>query len=426
MRPVSKISSLGDSEKADSLTKPDPHARRVGQSLRMSVKVINDFADLEEHLQAWEELALTALEPNPFYESWMLMPALRSFGRDKDLQIVLVFASDEAQPSRPPVLCGLFPLERRSRYKGIPVKALSLWKHLFCFLSTPLIRADCAEQSLSAFFDWLASDSNPCPLMEFNFIAGEGPFQRLLVSRFHDHSSLTYISECYARAMFRPATDADTYLRRAVSRGHRKDLNRKQRRLSETGRFEYTTLELDEDPGICIEEFLRVESSGWKGAEGSALASKEEYRKFFIDAARGAHSRGRLMILASRVDGRPVAMKCNFLAGRGSFAFKIAFDEDYAHFSPGILLEIENIRRLHSIPDVEWMDSCAVPDHIMINRLWPDRRIIQTVLVSAGKRPGDLVVSAMPLLRWLKRLFAGERREGSRGAGERGSRGEKY
>ena len=112
------------------------------------------------------------------------------------------------------------------------------------------------------------------------------------------------------------------------------------------------------------------------------------------------------MILASRVAGRPVAMKCNFLAGRGSFAFKIAFDEDYAHFSPGMLLEIENIRRLHATADIGWMDSCAVPDHFMINRLWPDRRIIQTVLVSTGKRPGELVVSAMPLLRWLKRLFA--------------------
>lgn len=112
------------------------------------------------------------------------------------------------------------------------------------------------------------------------------------------------------------------------------------------------------------------------------------------------------MMLASRVDGKPIAMKCNFLAGTGSFAFKIAFDESYYHFSPGILLEVENIRRFHAVPDIEWMDSCAVPSQVMINRLWPDRRIIQTVLYSTGKWPGDLAVSAMPMLRWLKRLFA--------------------
>ena len=406
MSSASKLSPLGQSEKVESLTTPRLCSRSAGQRLEMSIRVIDDFADLEEYIQAWEELALAALEPNPFYESWMLMPALSSFGRDKDLRIVLVFASDQAQPSKPPVLSGMFPLERRSRYKGIPVKTLSLWKHLFCFLCTPLIRAECAQECLSAFFDWLASDSNPSPLMEFNFIAGEGPFQRLLVGQFHNRSSLTFVSESFVRALFRPAADADTYLRQAISRGHRKDMNRKQRRLSEMGQLEYKMLELDQDPGSWIEEFLQVESSGWKGAERSAFASKEEYRNFFINAARGAHRRGRLMILASRVAGRPVAMKCNFLAGRGSFAFKIAFDEDYAHFSPGMLLEIENIRRLHATADIGWMDSCAVPDHFMINRLWPDRRIIQTVLVSTGKRPGELVVSAMPLLRWLKRLFA--------------------
>ena len=115
-------------------------------------------------------------------------------------------------------------------------------------------------------------------------------------------------------------------------------------------------------------------------------------------------------MLASRVDGKPVAMKCNFLAGRGSFAFKIAFDESYSHFSPGMLMEIENIRRFHAIPDIEWMDSCAVPSQAMINRLWPGRRIIQTVLVSTGNPPGNLAVSAIPMLRWLKRLFANSRR----------------
>jgi len=109
------------------------------------------------------------------------------------------------------------------------------------------------------------------------------------------------------------------------------------------------------------------------------------------------------MMLALELDGQRVAQKCNFLAGNGSFAFKIAYDEDYARYSPGLLLEIENIRQVHAAREIEWMDSCAVPIHFMINRLWLDRRTIQTALIPTGKRPGELIVSLMPLIRWINR-----------------------
>lgn len=67
----------------------------------------------------------------------------------------------------------------------------------------------------------------------------------------------------------------------------------------------------------------------------------------------------------------------------------------------GTLLELENIRRFHARPDLQWMDSCAIPEHFMINRLWLDRRVIQTLLISSGRPFGSLVVSALPLARWL-------------------------
>ena len=112
-------------------------------------------------------------------------------------------------------------------------------------------------------------------------------------------------------------------------------------------------------------------------------------------------------MMALELNGERVAQKCNFLAGNGSFAFKIAYDENHARYSPGLLVEMENIRRLHETPEIEWMDSCAVPVHFMINRLWLDRRTIQTVLIPTGKRPGELIVSLMPLIRWFHRRVKG-------------------
>jgi hypothetical protein len=45
----------------------------------------------------------------------------------------------------------------------------------------------------------------------------------------------------------------------------------------------------------------------------------------------------------------------------------------------------------------------------MINRLWLDRRIIETVIVATGRGAGEFWVSAIPLLRWLARKARGKR-----------------
>jgi hypothetical protein len=156
-----------------------------------------------------------------------------------------------------------------------------------------------------------------------------------------------------------------------------------------------------------VEAFLDLEASGWKGKEGTAMKNLPADAAFFREATRGAFERGQLLMLGLFLDGRPIALKCNFLAPPGSFAFKIAFDESFAQHSPGVLLEMANVEHLHGARPVAWMDSCAVAEHFMINRLWRERRAVQTLLVATGRAPGDLIASLMPLGRWLKRKFKG-------------------
>jgi hypothetical protein len=49
--------------------------------------------------------------------------------------------------------------------------------------------------------------------------------------------------------------------------------------------------------------------------------------------------------------------------------------EAFARFSPGVLLQVENLRLLDN-PSVAWMDSCAAENHSMIDSLWSGRRHI--------------------------------------------------
>jgi hypothetical protein len=381
--------------KSEILTVDAPSQWRA--SLPMSVVVINDSAILEDYIQAWEDLAVEALEPNPFYEPWMLIPALRALGTGKDLFVVLVLTVKEGRP----VLCGVFPLEKRQRYKRLPVTAYQLWQHIYCPLCTPLIRASYARECMDAFLDWLAAERG-CALMDFNLVSGDGPFHQLLNDCLTRREDSMLVCESYDRAVLR-VKENDLDPRGTLNREHRKDLRRKARRLSERGQVEFDSLEPGGDIDLWVEEFLQLESGGWKGRDGGAFACTAANRDFFVSVAKAAFANGRLMMLALRLDGKAIAMKCNFISEPGSFAFKIAFDEDYSACSPGVLLELENISRLRAERRVEWMDSCAVPDHPMIDRLWPDRRAIQSVLVPAGKKAGELIISALPLLRSLNR-----------------------
>jgi CelD/BcsL family acetyltransferase involved in cellulose biosynthesis len=203
----------------------------------------------------------------------------------------------------------------------------------------------------------------------------------------------------------RPRADGEAFLGEALSRKGAKELQRLERRLAEAGKLEYAELQDAAEAEQWIADFLELEARGWKGRNASALGSSDPGRLFFKRATHAAARRGRLMLLGLRLAGRWVAMKCNFVSGEGAFAFKIAYDEDYARFSPGTLLELENIRRFHARPELRWMDSCADPDHFMANRLWMDRRRLADLVTTTGRAVGDVMVSSLPLLHWMSRAL---------------------
>lgn len=372
----------------------------------MAAVRVASAAELHPFLADWHDLAAHAAEPNVFYEPWMALPALEAYGHEGRLLFVFVF---EERDGEAPLLCGFFPLEDRPRFRGVPLPVLRMWNYVHCFLGTPLLRAGHERSTLVAFFRWLRQASPKHALFEMPRCSADGPIHRALTEHLRS-SGMPFVSRSWERAVFAPRAGSPDYLRDALSGKKLKEVRRLERRLADHGPVTVDGLGAehaatpDAEEGSAnaaatawAEEFLALEAAGWKGRAGTALACRPADREFFRAIVADAHAHGRLQTLALRVAGRPVAMKCNFLAGDGGFAFKIAYDEEYAQLSPGFLLEIETIRRLHRRPEIRWMDSCAVPGHPMADRLWTGRRALQTVLVASGGWAGRLVVPAVAL-----------------------------
>src|SRR5688572_14809195 len=64
-----------------------PRDRAVNATYR--VQVVESPEQLLAHVPAWTTLAANALEPNPFYEPWMLMPAIFTYGSTDRLLFAL-------------------------------------------------------------------------------------------------------------------------------------------------------------------------------------------------------------------------------------------------------------------------------------------------------------------------------------------------
>lgn len=373
---------------------PDVRPRRASST--PSVVVVHGALELERYAERLEELARHAIEPNVFYEPWVLLPALRLLPETRRLDLALVSRRDGT-------LVGFFPLVRLSRYHSLPVATLTLWSHERCPLSTPLVHAGHARECMDAFFDWLR-DHSRAMLIELGGISGDGPFQHALDEALDARGETFWLVSRRTRALYARRESIEAYLAAAMGSEARRRLRARERRLRELGRVEYAELGPEGEVDDWTEEFLALEARGWRGRAGSAAAMGPARRRFFEAVVGEAFVRGRLEMLALRVDERALAIKCNLLAGEGSFAFGAAWDERYARLSPGVLLEVDCVRRLHARRDgVRWLDSCGAPEARPLGGLGVDRRTIETVLVAAGREPGRLFVSLMPLALWVSR-----------------------
>jgi CelD/BcsL family acetyltransferase involved in cellulose biosynthesis len=114
-----------------------------------------------------------------------------------------------------------------------------------------------------------------------------------------------------------------------------------------------------------------------------------------IDRYRAAFAREAVHLLAEQdmcrihsltLDGEVIACLVVFVEGGVAYTWKTAYDERYAAYSPGTLLMMEVTRQHLADPNVTMTDSCAVPDHPVMSRLWSERKKMGTIVV--GLAPG--------------------------------------
>ncbi len=346
----------------------------------MQVEPIDLRSPSATDLARWRELAARAIEPNPFFEPEYVLPLARGLGQEGDVRLLVARDGDEWR--------ACLPVHSTKDWHRIPMRSLATWRGhvLYGLLGTPLVAPDGAEESLSALLDGMRRAEPRTRFAGLDWVADDRAMSEPLAGALGSLSPTPLPFRRFERAALcrRPEP---TYLEETLSSKHRRELRRQRRKLGEALDGEPEMVErAGED--AAYERFVALEGAGSKGDRGVVVSADPGHVEFFIEMCRGFAEMGRLQLLELCGSGQVIAAKCNLLAGDTIFCVKIAYDEKWSAYSPGIMLESDMIEHFHDESSASFMDSCADPNNAMINRLWPDRRPITTHAMPAGALSG--------------------------------------
>jgi CelD/BcsL family acetyltransferase involved in cellulose biosynthesis len=133
-------------------------------------------------------------------------------------------------------------------------------------------------------------------------------------------------------------------MRNVVSSHQRQNVRRRIRQMEQKSAdvsFDYAP---PQDLESRLAEFYDIESSGWKGREGTACGQEESTRAFYSSLARLAAAQDWLSLSRLTVDGQTLAMNYGIVYDSRLLILKTTFREEYKEVSPGLVLMHETIR----------------------------------------------------------------------------------
>jgi Acetyltransferase (GNAT) domain len=260
------------------------------------------------------------------------------------------------------------PIQKRAFPRGL----MSNWITPLTVIGLPHIDRDIPSAALQAF-----TASLDGPLM-LHAIETQGAFWDYLSTR-NIHFA---VLDTWQRAALTFTGSFEQWFDKNFDRKRRKEYRRLQNRLAELGNFEQLSLATGEDSAPWVEELLGLEAAGWKGKRGTALAVDPALKSAMQAACAELSLAGKLRMWKLTLDGKAIAVMHGIVEGDQAWLGKIAYDEAFARFSPGVMLIFHATEQLMKEPGLARVDSCAIPGHPMIENIWRDRIAMADVVIA--------------------------------------------
>jgi len=322
-------------------------------------------------------LCSRTIEPNLFFNPRFLAPAMPRL-EDREVRLAVIRDGDEFK-SRLRLLVP-FSIERPAVPLGVSI--IRCWSTPWGPLGTPLIDRDDPEGVVEDFFAVLARPHLKLPkVIAFPEIRMDGAAAAVLQNLAEQRGLPLATTGVVERPFLESTLEGDQYLRQSLSAHHFREFRRLFRRLADKGKLDHVVARSPEDVRRGVETFLALEAAGWKGRERTAMAIDRFRAAFAREAIDRLAELDMVRIHLLTLDGTAIGALVVFVEAGVAYTWKTAYDEAYAAYSPGTLLMIEVTKQHLDDPNIMLTDSCAVPDHPVMSRIWSERKPIGTMLI---------------------------------------------
>lgn len=279
-------------------------------------------------------------------------------------------------------LVGLWALQQRSVMSFWP-SLLEARPYNYAFLSTPVIDPAFVSEVIPAFFAAIRNNPALPNVISLKELDGDtsvyAAIQKTIADEHHAHLVLTRTG--------RPCVSREAGVKNSGST--RKKLRQDWNRLSALGRLEMVNDRTADAARAAYEQFLDLEKRSWKGAEGTAILCSERDTEFTRRLIGDLAADGSASVALLCLDGRAIAAQVLMYCGTTAYTWKIAFDAEFAKYSPGVVLVDKMTEQLFAATEVQAIDSCSV-DSSFMGQIWTGRKTMVDMVVDVGAA-GSLV-----------------------------------
>lgn len=391
-------------------------ARATGTGVTSRIVRVADLG--ADDLAAWQRLADSSLEPNPYFEPAVLGAAARGLGGGRAV-MALVVADGSGW-------LAFLPFETVGRNRLWPARHASLdgpFVERFAALRAPLVDAARPRLAVASLVEALHARRRALgQAVDLPLLRASGETTTLLLEAFARAGMPVREWDRISRGALVPGPgpgpgqgqgpvrgpgpgpgsgagqEAGDVLGPHLSTSRRKNLRRGRRHLVEELGHELRIVDATDEPDV-VEQFLDLEAAGWKGDRakgGEARRVVPGAAAWFTGLVEAYRERGEAHVLRVGPAGAPVYLAVRVRRDGVVFSISDAYDPAWSAHSPGAWGRLLGMRLLAEVPGTVLVDSCIdprrYPDETL---LYPDRVDLVSVTCAVGSWPSRVLLSAI-------------------------------
>lgn len=334
----------------------------------MEVKMIIPSEVNENLLRMWRLLENNSIENNAYLSADFIMPVLDYLVDSRNIIIILVLNNNFEDK-----LVGLGIFKFNKGNFRFPFPYLEAFRSPHSYLTGILAHKTCHEQVFTSILYFFKKNRWKWYGVTFSQIDLSGSTFRSI----NENGRQFHVHWYHNIKTTRACIITDTLFKEnptiGVSKKLRRELKGCFKKLAAIGEVQWKFYRGHNVSDESIDRFMELEDMGWKGKDSTSILSIENRKMFFLKMSRNFRQKDGVIFTELSVNGVVIASFCYLLSGERGFAFKTAFDPNYARYSPGKLNIYEFLLRYNKLElDLKSLDSGASEDSFM-ERFWPNR-----------------------------------------------------